>query len=81
MVGQATRSRGRRVTFFAESSGARETERDRFCSSDAGAIDAAEGAQHNAGGEVYPRCIVWLVVFVCWSLRCLLREGTKSRPA
>ena len=56
----------------AESCGARETERDRFCSADAGAIDAAEGGPaHNAGGTVYPRCIIWLDAFVCWSLRCL----------
>ena len=41
----------RRVTCAAESCGALETERDRLCSSDAGAIDAAEGAPaHNAGG-------------------------------
>ena len=65
MMGQATRSRLRRVTCADESCcGARETERYRFCSSDAGAIDAAEGGQHTAGGAVYPRCIIWLVMFV-----------------
>ena len=62
----------RRATYAAESFGARETERDRICSSDAGAIDAAEGGPaHNARGEVYPRGIIWLVAFFCWSLRCL----------
>ena len=60
------------MTCAAESCGARETERDRFCSSDAGAIDAAEGGPaHNARGAVYSRCIIWLVAFVWWSLRCL----------
>ena len=76
MVGQATRPRRcRRVTCAAGRCGARETERDRFCSSDAGAIDAAEGGPaRNAGGAVYPRCIIWLVAFVC----CRLCESVES---
>ena len=73
MVGQATRSRRRSdVTCATDSCGARETERDRLCGSDAGEIDAAEGGPaHNAGGAVYPCCIKKLVAFVCWSLRRL----------
>ena len=60
------------MTCAVEISGARETELDGFCSSDAGAIDAAEGGPaHSAGGVVYPRCIIWLVAFVCWSLHRL----------
>ena len=64
----------RNVTCAAESCGTRETERDRLCSADAGAIDAAEGGPaHNAGGAVHSRCIIWLVAFVCWSLLISVR--------
>ena len=64
----------RRVTCAAESCDARETERERLCSSDAGAIDVAEGGPaHSAGGAVSPRCIIWLVAFVCWSLLISVR--------
>ena len=39
--------------------------RDRLRSSNAEAIDAAEGGPaHNARGAAYPRCIIWPVVFV-----------------
>ena len=62
----------KRVTCATESCGARETGRDRLCSSGAGTIDAAEGGPaHNAGDAVYPRCNVLLVAFVCWSMRRL----------
>ena len=75
MVGGASDEiapRSRHATCAAENCGAFQTERYRFCSSDAGAIDAAEGGPaHNAGGAVYPRRIIWLVAFVCWSLRRL----------
>ena len=53
MVGGASDEiapRSRHATCAAENCGAFQTERDRFCSSDAGAIDAAEGGPaHNAG--------------------------------
>ena len=51
----------RRATYAAESFGARETERDRICSSDAGAIDAAEGGP--ALGGVSP--LYYLASCVC----------------
>ena len=81
-VGQATRSRRRRdVWRAAETCGARETERDRFCTSDAGAIDAAEGGpapnkntQLVLVGRCISRCIIWLVAFVCLSLRRLFER-------
>ena len=45
---------------------ARETERDRFCSSDAQKIDVTVGGpvQHTCFAEVYPRSSLWLVPFL-----------------